>query len=261
MKIDIYQVDAFADELFTGNPAAVCPLRNWLPDQTMQKIAAENNLSETAFFVPEENGYRIRWFTPETEVDLCGHATLASAHVIFVHLSQGKTNRIQFNSKSGPLYISKSDDLITLNFPVANLKKVEPPSDLVKALSMKPVETWIASDYLVLLDSQADIIKAAPDFNLLRALDIRGLIITARGDSVDFVSRFFAPGAGINEDPVTGSSHTMLTPFWARRLGKTEMIARQLSRRGGTLFCKLLDDRVEISGKAVTYLTGIISVS
>ena len=261
MKIDIYQVDAFTDELFTGNPAAVCPLKEWLPDGTMQKIALENNLSETAFFVPEGNNYNIRWFTPETEVDLCGHATLATAHVIFCHLSQGKTGQIQFNSKSGPLYVRKSGDLITLNFPVADLQKVDPPSELIQAIGMKPVETWKATDYLILLNSQAEIIEASPDFNLLRMFDTRGVIITAPGDSVDFVSRFFAPGAGINEDPVTGSSHTMLTPFWAQRLGKTEMVAQQLSRRGGTLYCRLLNDRVEISGNAITYMTGTISVA
>jgi PhzF family phenazine biosynthesis protein len=261
MKIDIYQVDAFTDELFTGNPAAVCPLKKWLPDGIMQNIACENNLSETAFFIPEENNYNIRWFTTETEVNLCGHATLATAHVIFCHLSQGLTGHSQFNSKSGPLYVRKSGDLITLNFPLADLQKVDPPSELVQAVGMKPVETWKATDYLILLNSQAEIIEASPDFNLLRTFDTRGVIITAPGDSVDFVSRFFAPGAGIDEDPVTGSSHTMLTPFWAQRLGKTEMVAQQLSRRGGTLYCRLLNDRVEISGNAITYMTGTISVA
>jgi PhzF family phenazine biosynthesis protein len=258
MKINIYQVDAFTDELFKGNPAAVCPLKKWLPDRNMQLIACENNLSETAFFVPEGDGFRIRWFTPATEVDLCGHATLASAHVIFNHLSY-KSGKIQFNSKSGPLFISKSGDLITLNFPAADLHKVNPPPELVRAIGKEPVETYKATDYLFLLDSQADITEVSPDFNLLRRYETRGVIITARGDTVDFVSRFFAPGAGIDEDPVTGSSHTMLTPFWAKRLGKTEMIAEQLSRRGGTLYCRMLVDRVEISGKAITYLTGTIS--
>lgn len=258
MKINIYQVDAFTDELFKGNPAAVCPLKEWLPDRTMQQIAGENNLSETAFFVPEEDGYHIRWFTPATEVDLCGHATLASAHVIFNHLSD-RTVKIKFNSKSGPLFVSKSGNLIALDFPAADFHKVDPPPELVKALGKEPVETYQATDYLVLLDSQADIVEVSPDFNLLRMFETRGVIITARGDTADFVSRFFAPGAGIDEDPVTGSSHTMLTPFWTERLGKTEMIAQQLSRRGGTLYCRMLDNRVEISGNAITYMTGTIS--
>ena len=260
MKINIYQIDAFTDELFKGNPAAVCPLKEWLPDRTMQQIAFENNLSETAFFVPEGDSFRIRWFTPATEVDLCGHATLASAHVIFNHLSH-KTGKIKFNSKSGPLFVSKSGNLIALNFPAADLCKVNPPLELVRALGKEPVETYKATDYLVLLDSQADIIKVSPDFNLLRIFETRGVIITALGDTADFVSRFFAPGAGIDEDPVTGSSHTMLIPFWAQRLGKTEMIAQQLSRRSGTLYCRMLNDRVEISGKAITYMTGTISAS
>jgi PhzF family phenazine biosynthesis protein len=260
MKIEIFQVDAFTDKLFSGNPAAVCPLKDWLPDSTMQKIASENNLSETAFFIPEEDHYHIRWFTPATEVDLCGHATLATAHVIYCHLEQKKANLIQFNSKSGLLFVRKNGELITMNFPVAKLQKVEPPVEIVQAFRMKPIETWKADDYLILLDSQAAIQSASPDFNLLCSLKSRGVIITAKGDSVDFVSRFFAPGVGIDEDPVTGSAHTMLTPFWAQRLGKNEMTAKQLSRRGGTLFCRLLNDRVDISGKAVTYMTGIISV-
>src|SRR4030042_2196597 len=221
MKINIYQVDAFTDEVFKSNTAAVCPLKQWLPDRTMQQIAGENNLSETAFFVPQGDGYHIRWFTPSTEVDLCGHATLASAHVIFNHLSN-RTGKIRFNSKSGPLFVSKSGNLISLNFPAADFHKVNPPPELAQALGKEPVETYKATDYLVLLDSQADIIKVSPDFNLLRIFETRGVIITARGDTADFVSRFFAPGAGIDEDPVTGSSHTMLTPFWAQRLGTDE---------------------------------------
>ena len=256
----IYQVDAFADELFTGNPAAVSPLDRWLPDTLMQNIARENNLSETAFFVKEGDVFHIRWFTPEIEVDLCGHATLASAHVLFRHLNYAG-ERIQFNSKSGPLFVTKKDDLICLDFPAARYKKVDPPGELVDGIGLTPVETFQSTDYLLLLDSEKEVRKANPDFSLLARLDIRGIIITAKGDSVDFVSRFFAPGVGINEDPVTGSAHTFLVPFWSERLGKTEFTAQQLSERGGTLYCKLSGDRVEISGRAVTYMEGELSLS
>jgi len=256
----IYQVDAFADELFTGNPAAVCPLDRWLPDPLMQNIARENNLSETAFFVQEGDAYRIRWFTPEIEVDLCGHATLASAHVLFRHLNFAG-ERILFNSKSGPLYVTKKDELICLDFPVASFKKVDPPSELVDGIGLTPVETFQSTDYLILLDSEQEVREANPDFSVLARLNIRGVIITARGETVDFVSRFFAPGAGINEDPVTGSTHTFLVPFWSERLGKTAFTAQQLSERGGTLYCKLSGGRVEISGRAVTYMEGELSLS
>ena len=258
--MNIYQVDAFADELFTGNPAAVCPLDSWLPDTLMQKIASENNLSETAFFVKEGEAYHIRWFTPEIEVDLCGHATLASAHVLFRHLNVAG-ERILFTSKSGPLYVKTRDDLICLDFPAAIYNKVHPPAELVKGIGITAVDTYQSTDYLMLLKSEQEVREASPDFSLLTRLNTRGIIITAEGKTVDFVSRFFAPGAGINEDPVTGSAHTLLVPFWSERLGKTELIAQQLSERGGTLYCKLTGDRVEISGRAITYMEGELSLS
>jgi len=259
-RLRLYQVDAFADELFTGNPAAVCPLDSWLPDALMQKIAGENNLSETAFFAKKGETYHIRWFTPEIEVDLCGHATLASAHVLFRHLKFAG-DRIQFNSKSGPLYVTTRDDLICLNFPSAIYKKVHPPAELVDGIGIKPVVTYQSTDYLMLLNSEQEVREANPDFSLLAGLNTRGIIITAEGETVDFVSRFFAPGAGINEDPVTGSAHTLLVPFWSERLGKTDFIAQQVSERGGTLFCRLSGDRVEISGRAITYMEGELCLS
>ena len=256
----IYQVDAFADELFTGNPAAVCPLDNWLPENLMQRIAFENNLSETAFFVREDDTYHIRWFTPRIEVDLCGHATLATAHVLFNHMDVAD-KVIQFRSMSEMLYVKRSGDLITLDFPASGFQKADPPGDLVNGIGMIPLETYLSTDYLVLLDSEEEVREAIPDFNLLNKIESRGIIITAPGRSVDFVSRFFAPASGINEDPVTGSAHTILVPFWAEKTGKTEFIARQLSERGGTLYCKLAGKRVEISGRAITYLIGEITIS
>jgi PhzF family phenazine biosynthesis protein len=257
--VKLYQVDAFADKLFAGNPAAVCPLDSWLPDALMQQIAGENNLSETAFFVREGEGYHIRWFTPRTEVDLCGHATLASAHVLFHHLGY-TAEKILLTSKSGPLYVTRRDDLICLDFPAASYHRVDPPSELVDGIGLIPIDTYQSTDYLVLLDSEKEVREASPDFSLLARLDIRGIIITAEGETADFVSRFFAPGAGIDEDPVTGSSHTFLVPFWSEKLGKTEFTAKQLSGRGGTLYCRLLGDRVEISGRALTYMIGELSL-
>ena len=217
MQIPFYQVDAFTDQLFGGNPAGVCPLKNWISDGLMQKIAAENNLSETAFFVPENDGYRIRWFTPKVEVDLCGHATLASGHVIFHHLDH-PGDLIQFESKSGLLMVKHYQDYLALDFPAASFSKVTPPEKLIDALGKEPLEVYRSDDYLVIFDSEKDITDLRPDFQLLSQLDIRGIITSARGKEVDFVSRFFAPAVGINEDPVTGSAHTLLTPFWAKKL-------------------------------------------
>ncbi len=259
MKIKIFQVDAFTSRLFSGNPAAVCPLNHWLKDDTMQAIATENNLSETAFFVKEGNSFSIRWFTPGVEVNLCGHATLASGHVLFNHLNYSG-NRIEFQSKSGPLSVHNTDDLLTLDFPASPYMKIDPSSELIDALGKTPVETYRSDDYLVLLDSEEEVREIIPDFNLLTKLDARGIIITAPGIESDFVSRFFAPAVGINEDPVTGSAHTLLTPFWAEKLGKNKLTARQLSLRGGELYCKHLGDRVEISGRAITYLIGEIII-
>lgn len=252
-------MDAFSDSLFSGNPAAVCPLDEWLPDELMQQIASENNLAETAFFVRQEDGYQIRWFTPLVEVDLCGHATLASAHVLFNHLNF-PGDRIRFDSKSGPLYVSRSQEMITLDFPVAAFDRTGPPDGLSDALGVKITEVYQSTDYLVLLNSEDEVRDAHPDFSRLALIPARGIIITAPGESADFVSRFFAPAVGINEDPVTGSAHTFLVPFWSQRLGKTELTAKQISARGGVLYCKLRGDRVEISGRAVTYLEGILKL-
>lgn len=260
MKIPFYQVDAFTDHLFGGNPAGVCPLNEWIPDALMQKIAAENNLSETAFFVPEKDGYRIRWFTPTVEVDLCGHATLASGHVIFNHLNY-KEDSVCFESRSGRLNVKRDKDQIILDFPTSKFKRIDAPEILIKALGNKFSEVYFSNDYMVVFDSEENILDLKPDFKILSQLETRGVIATARGIDVDFVSRFFAPAVGINEDPVTGSAHTILTPYWAERLNKTELTASQLSKRRGKLFCKYSGDRVEISGTAVTYLTGIININ
>jgi len=259
MKIPFYQVDAFTDHIFGGNPAGVCPLKEWISDEKMQKIAAENNLSETAFFVPENDNYRIRWFTPTVEVDLCGHATLASGHVLFNHLNYTR-DIAHFESRSGCLNVRRDQNLIILDFPTASFKRVSHPEILIKALGKKFSEVYSSNDYLVVFDSEKDILDLKPDFQLLLQLETRGVIVTARGKDVDFVSRFFAPAVGINEDPVTGSAHTILTPYWAKKLNKTELTASQLSERRGKLFCKYLGDRVEISGMAVTYLTGTINL-
>jgi len=258
MTIPIYKVDAFTDKIFGGNPAAVCPLEKWLPDDLMHKIAAENNLSETAFFVQENDDYRIRWFTPKVEVDLCGHATLASGHVLFNHLNYMK-GIIHFISRSGPLNVRNDKNLITMDFPTASYQRVSKPQILVKALGKNFNEVYQSVDYLVVFDSEKAILELTPDFKMLSSLETRGVIVTARGKDVDFVSRFFAPAVGINEDPVTGSAHTLLTPYWADKLDKTELTARQLSERRGMLYCKYLGERVEISGKAVTFLTGKIN--
>lgn len=263
MKIPIYQADAFTGTLFGGNPAAVCPLDEWLPDSTMQKIAAENNLAETAFFVKTDKGYLLRWFTPEIEVELCGHATLASAHILFTEL--GYTDAvIQFDTRhAGVLTVSRDGDKYTLDFPsrppqpVSNL-----PMDLINALGGQlPVEVLKAKNYLVVYETEEEVRNLKPDFNLLAKID-SFVIITAESESddVDFVSRFFAPAAGINEDPVTGSAHCNLIPYWADVLGKDQLHAYQVSARKGELWCQLKGDRVLMSGKAVTYLKGEIFV-
>jgi PhzF family phenazine biosynthesis protein len=259
MKIQLYQVDAFTDTLFGGNPAAVCPLQDWPESNIMQHIAAENNLAETAFFVDKGSHYELRWFTPEVEVDLCGHATLASGYVLFHHLNyQG--NEIRFQSKSGILKVTRKDDLITLDFPASHCIPVGNMETLADALGYHPLEVYKARDYLALFSNEKTILQIQPDFEKLKTLDCLGIIVTAPGNRSDFVSRFFAPAVGINEDPVTGSAHTMLIPFWAEKLKKNKLHAYQLSKRGGELFCELAGDRVLISGKAVTYLAGKISV-
>jgi PhzF family phenazine biosynthesis protein len=259
--IDIYQIDAFAIRLFTGNPAAVCVLNEWLPVSVMQKIALENNLSETAYIVRESNEWSIRWFTPETEVDLCGHATLASAFVVLTILHPENHTVIFSSQKMGNLIVRKKADMLELDFPSDTLKSCLLPKTVETGLGKTPLECFVGrSDYLLLYESEADILNLKPDFIKLAHAGERGIIVTAPGTDVDFVSRFFAPQVGINEDPVTGSAHTTLTPFWSVRLGKKSMKARQLSARGGYLECTLQGERTLISGHAFLYLKGEIFI-
>jgi PhzF family phenazine biosynthesis protein len=257
MNLPFYQVDAFTDRLFSGNPAGVCPLAGWLTDELLQSIAAENNLAETAFFVPGEEGFELRWFTPEVEVDLCGHATLAAAHVLFLHLGQpGEV--VRFQTRSGILEVSREGDLLALDFPARPAISCECPDDLAAGLGRRPVATAKARDYFAIFETEEEIRSLRPDMEVLSRLECLGIIATAPGKDCDFVSRFFAPGAGVPEDPVTGSAHCTLIPYWAKRLGKTKLHARQLSRRGGELWCEDLGARVRMSGRAVTYLTGFL---
>lgn len=257
--MQLYQVDAFASRVFAGNPAAVCPLDSWLPEDMMQAIATENNLSETAFFVPEGDGYRIRWFTPVAEVDLCGHATLASAFVI-LFLLQPAATAVKFISRSGPLSVARDGDLLTMDFPAQPPHATEAPGSLIDGLGQRPNQVLAADDLLAVFDTEETIRRIEPNFDILKKVQARGIIVSAPGRDVDFVSRFFAPRYGVNEDPVTGSTHCMLTPYWAERLGKTHLRARQLSSRGGELECRLSGERVLISGRAVLYLVGEIYV-
>lgn len=262
VSMDIYQVDAFTDTLFSGNPAAVIPLKEWLSAEKMQQIAMENNLSETAFILPgSDTDYKIRWFTPETEVELCGHATLAAAHVIMSHINT-EIDSVQFSSKSGDLSVAKKEQIYWLDFPSHLAKPVTMPKLLPEAIGTIPLMAAYNVDLLVLVESEQMVRDMKPDFQIIRNLDVRGVIVTAASedDSIDFVSRFFAPAVGVPEDPVTGSAHTVLTPFWSKRLGKKELKARQISKRGGTLRCIDEGDRVKIGGKAVTYLTGSIHI-
>jgi len=259
--MEIFQVDAFSKSLFSGNPAAIIPLRKWIKSDDMQKIAAENNLSETAFFVKEKDDmYKIRWFTPETEVELCGHATLAAAHVLYSHL-QFKGNKINFNSHSGLLTVEKSKNMYWLDFPAQPPNPVSAPKLLPEAIGTIPVYTGVNVDMIVLVENESVVQNMKPDMMILKRLDVRGVIITAKSDDdgFDFVTRFFAPGVGVPEDPVTGSAHTVLAPFWSKRLGKNDLVSRQLSKRGGTVRCSMNGDRVKIGGSAITYLTGRIS--
>jgi len=259
MKIDIYQVDAFATRPFEGNPAAVCPLDQWLPDELMQSIAMENNLSETAFFVPEEEGYRIRWFTPVAEVDLCGHATLASAWVLFNCLGL-EGDEVIFLSRSGRLPVRRNENQLELDFPAQSPRPCATPEGIAQAIGAEPLECREFVDLLVIFDDPAAVREARPDMAALAALDYRGIIITAPGEDHDFISRFFGPAVGVPEDPVTGSAHTKLTPYWAGRLGKNCLRARQVSARGGDLLCTLNGERVLIAGQAVLYLRGSLEV-
>jgi PhzF family phenazine biosynthesis protein len=259
MPQKLYQIDAFANEVFSGNPAAVCPLEQWLSDELLQKIAMENNLAETAFYVKQGNQYQLRWFTPTVEVDLCGHATLATAFVLFNHENH-TGNTIDFYSpRSGILTVTKEGELLTLNFPTDQLEAIQLTDQLISGFNIKAQLAFKGkTDYMLVYDNEEEIKKIIPSFDVISELEARGIIVTAEGDKVDFVSRFFAPAAGVNEDPVTGSAHTSLIPYWSKRLGKTELTALQLSSRKGHLKCRYLNDRVEISGRGKLYLTGEI---
>lgn len=258
----IFQIDAFTDRLYSGNPAAVCILENWIEDSLMQKIAMENNLAETAFAVKDGSQYIIRWFTPELEVDLCGHATLATAFVLFNYYNLNDTYIEFFSPRSGVLKVEKGENgLLILDFPTDEINPVKPSQALNEAIGKTPVHTLKGkTDYLLIYNTQKDIENLDPNFFLLNKLDARGVIVSAPGVGVDFVSRFFAPQCGVNEDPVTGSAHTSLIPYWSEALGKPKLIAKQLSKRGGDIYCEYLDKRVKIAGRAVSYLKGEIII-
>lgn len=259
MKREIFQVDAFTRKPFGGNPAAVVPLDAWLPDETMQSIALENNLSETAFFVREGDGYGLRWFTRAFEIDLCGHATLATAHVIFDVL--GSDERVlRFQTKSGELTVERVGERLVMDFPSRPPVACDVPEGLFEAIGKEPIEVLRSRDYFLVYENEQDILDLQPNFSRLAEIPTHAVIVTARGDETDFVSRFFAPEAGINEDPVTGSAHCNLIPYWAEKLGKTELFARQVSARGGELYCEFAGDRVKIGGHATLYMKGEIYV-
>lgn len=257
MPIPLYQVDAFTDRLFSGNPAAVCPLEDWPADGWMQAVAAENNLSETAFLVGGGGCYGLRWFTPATEVDLCGHATLASAFVIFSFL-EPQSSEVAFDTRSGELRVRRGGDWLRMDFPAQPPTPCPCPDDLAQGLGQRPRAVLRADKYLAIFDTEAEVRALAPDMEALKRLDLMGVIASAPGSDADFVSRFFAPRVGVPEDPVTGSAHCVLTPYWAQRLGKTALLARQVSRRGGEIHCTLNGGRVELAGQAVLFLRGEI---
>jgi len=260
MRAPIFQLDAFSARRFAGNPAAVVILDQYPDDDLLQAIAAENNLAETAFLVPAGGDYRLRWFTPSTEVPLCGHATLASAAVVMERLEAGRSS-VVFESASGPLPVTRRGDAYCLDFPAGPSQPIEAPQPLVAALGVAPDEVWVGSlGYLALLDSAASVRDLSPDMAALSRLDRDGVIVTAAGDGrYDFISRFFAPRIGVPEDPVTGAAHCMLTPYWTRRLGKSEFVAYQASRRGGEVVCRLNGERVELEGRCVFYLEGEVA--
>lgn len=261
MKLSIYQVDAFADEIFKGNPAAVVPLEDWIEDSLMQQIAMENNLSETAFIVKTDNGYSIRWFTPEYEIDLCGHATLASAYIIKNFLEPPLQEIIFTTQKAGELKATIEDGLYTLDFPARMPEPCDPPEKLLMSLGVSTVvEVMRSRDYFVVLPNEEAVRNVEPDYTLMSELDTIGVIVTAKGHEADAVSRCFYPGAGIPEDPVTGSAHCNIVPYWSGKLAKLKLTCQQLSPRGGTLQCELAGDRVLMSGNCVLYLQGEITV-
>ena len=266
VELSMFQIDAFTDRVFSGNPAAVCPLDTWIPDDAMQAIAAENNLAETAFFASAEDGrgangdsYDLRWFTPTVEVELCGHATLATAFLIFERFNR-HAETLQFQTRSGVLSVARQDGKLFLDFPSYPGTTVDGPAALAAGLGAAPVEVIEGPNYMAVFETEADIAALAPKLELLATLHPRGVIATAPGDAVDFVSRYFAPSFGVPEDSVTGSAHCMLTPYWAKRLGRNKMNARQISARGGALVCEDRGDRVGIGGQAVMYLEGKITV-
>jgi PhzF family phenazine biosynthesis protein len=260
VKIPLFQVDAFTSRVFSGNPAAVCPLEDWLDDARLQAIAAENNLSETAFFVPKCEGYELRWFTPAAEVDLCGHATLAAAHVLFTRLGHSG-DAITFETRrSGRLTVRRRDGLLEMDFPAWSLEPAEAPDALVRGLGAPPIEVWASDDWLCVYETEEEVRAIRPDPGALASLHRRGVISTAPGADCDFASRCFFPSYGIPEDPVTGSAHCALTPYWSKRLGKKALHARQVSARGGELFCEDRGDRVAIAGRAAPYLEGTITI-
>jgi len=260
MRIPLYQVDAFSSQLFRGNPAAICPLHQWLDDETLQAVAAENNLSETAYYVPNGHGYDLRWFTPGVEVDLCGHATLASAHVIFSIRRELDGSRVRFETKSGELIVEREGDLYALDFPARPPVECAVDPALADALGAAPKLILGARDYLCVFDTEEEVRALKPNMDKLAAIDRFAFIVTAPGRECDFVSRFFAPAKGVPEDPVTGSAHCTLVPYWSRRLGKIKLHARQVSRRGGELWCEDRGDRVKMAGKAVKFLEGFIEI-
>jgi PhzF family phenazine biosynthesis protein len=253
-----FVVHSFTDTVFRGNPAGVCPLEEWLDDELMQRIAAENRLSETAFFVRKEDYFELRWFTPTIEVDLCGHATLASAYVLFDHLGHEK-DVAKFHTQSGELTVWKDGNYLVMDFPSRPGEPIEAPEALIKGLGREPVEVYQARDYLAVFESEQEVRDLQPDFAALESLDCTGVMASAPGSEADFVSRFFAPLAGIPEDPVTGSAHSTLTPYWASRLGKKQLVAHQVSERGGVLKCTQRGDRVLIAGQAVLYVKAFMS--
>ena len=267
MKIPAFQIDAFTDQPFSGNPAAVCPLDKWLPEEAMQSIAAEMNLSETAFFVPSEKqniDYEIRWFTPTVEVDLCGHATLASGHVVFSKL-EPNLDQVAFSSRSGRLTVERQNGMLELDFPSnppSPLQNRDEVAAVESALGASPIEVLHANTTVAVFETESQVANLKPDFAAVANLKEPWIAATAPADAdeFDFVSRFFVPTAGVNEDPATGSSHTVLTPYWSKKFGRTELVGRQISRRGGTMYCRLVDERVNIAGHVVDVMTGEITI-
>ena len=259
MNQKIYQIDAFATKIFEGNPAMICPLKSWLSDELMQQIAEENNLSETAFFVKEDEVYHLRWFTPTNEVDMCGHATLASAYVLFECMNY-EAKKILFSTKSGLLKVWKEENRYVMNFPIQAIETCDISAQVEEAFGVKPIATFSSMDYIVVFENEEDVLNAKPDLTLLKELDLRGVCICAKSEKYDFVTRFFAPKYGIDEDPVTGSAFTQLVSYWADELGKDILFSKQVSARGGEVHCVVKGDRIEMSGGAVKYLEGMICI-